>query len=78
MARTRPSYPEEYKRKVVELVRSGRTPYELAKEFEPTVVTIKSWVRQADRDEGKRQDGLPTSELEELRQTPPPSWPPRR
>jgi transposase len=51
---------------MVELVRAGRTPEELAKEYEPTAQTIGNWVRQADRDEGLRSDGLTTSEREEL------------
>ncbi len=51
---------------MVELVRAGRTPEELAKEFEPTAQSIGNWVRQADRDEGLRKDGLTTSEREEL------------
>jgi len=66
MPRTRPPYPEEYRRKIVELVRSGRSPHELAKEFEPTDVTIRNWVKQADLDEGRRSDGLTTDEREEL------------
>ena len=66
MPRTRPPYPDEFKRKMVELVRSGRTPYELAKEFEPTVVTIRSWVRQADLNEGRRSDGLTSDDRTEL------------
>ena len=67
MPRTRPPYPEEYRKKMVELVRTGRTPYELAKEFEPIAVTIRNWVKQADLDEGLRQDGTTTDEREELR-----------
>jgi transposase len=51
---------------MVELVRGGRTPEELAKEFEPTAQSIGNWVRQAERDEGLRSDGLTTSEREEL------------
>jgi transposase len=51
---------------MVELVRSGRSPVDLAKEFEPTVQTINAWVRQADRDEGRREDGLTSSDREEL------------
>ena len=53
--------------KMVELVRSGRTPEELAKEFEPSAQAIRNWISQADRDEGRRADGLTTVEREELR-----------
>lgn len=66
MPRTRPPYPEEYRRQIVELVRAGRSPYELAREFEPTAVTIRNWVKQADLDEGRRDDGLTTEERKEL------------
>jgi transposase len=51
---------------MVELVRAGRSPAELAREFEPTAQAIRNWVRQADRDEGLRKDGLTTLEREEL------------
>src|SRR5207244_12812612 len=51
---------------MVELVRAGRTPEELAKEFEPSAQTIRKWVAQGDRDEGRRSDGLTTPEREEL------------
>ena len=51
----------------VELVRTGRTPGELAREFECSASAIRNWVRQADRDEGRREDGLTTAEREELR-----------
>ena len=62
-----PSYPSELKRQIVELVRAGRSPSELAKAFEPTAQTIQNWVRQADRDQGLRADGLKRDEREELR-----------
>jgi transposase len=42
---------------------SART---LAKEFEPSAQAIRNWVAQADRDEGRREDGLTTVEREEL------------
>jgi transposase len=51
---------------MVDLVRSGRTPEELSREFEPTAQAIWNWVRQADRDEGRRQDGPTSAEHEEL------------
>ena len=67
MPNPRPPYPVEFKRQMVELVRAGRVPEELAKEFEPTAQAIRNWVRQADRDDGFRSDGLTTTERDELR-----------
>ncbi len=52
---------------MVELVRSGRTPEELSREFEPSAQAIRNWVAQADRDAGRRSDGLTSAEREELR-----------
>jgi transposase len=51
---------------MLELVKSGRTPEQLAKDFEPTAQTIRNWVAQAERDAGARE-GLTTDEKEELR-----------
>ena len=62
-----PAYPVEFRERLVELVRSGRSPEELSKEFEPSAQTIRNWVAQADRDAGTRSDGLTTAEREELR-----------
>jgi transposase len=47
------------------MVRAGRSPAELAEQFEPSEQCIRR-VKQADRDGGKRQDGLTTAEKEEL------------
>jgi transposase len=66
MPRTRPAYSPEYRRKILELVRSGRTPESLAEDFEPTATTIRTWMKQADIDAGVRDDGLTTAEREEL------------
>jgi transposase len=63
---SRPPYPSEFRRQMVELVRAGRTPEELAEEFEPTAQSIRNWVVQADRDDGRRADGLTSAEKEEL------------
>ena len=67
MAERRVAYAPEYRRQMVELVRAGRTPGELAREFECSAQAIRNWVRQADRDEGRREDGLTSAEREELR-----------
>ena len=66
MAKTRRAYAPEFRRQMVELVRAGRSPEKLAKEFEPTSKSIRDWVAQADRDEGRREDGLTSAEREEL------------
>ncbi len=67
MPKSRSPYPAEFRAQMVELVRSGRTPEELSREFEPTAQSIWNWVRQAERDQGVRVDGLKTDEKEELR-----------
>src|SRR5262249_40056317 len=67
MPKSHKPYPAELKARLVELVRAGRNPQELATKFEPTAPAIRSWVRQADLDAGGRQDGLTTEEREELR-----------
>ena len=66
MRKKRPHYASEFRRQMVELVRAGRSPAELENEFEPTAQTIRKWVAQGDRDEGRRSDGLTTPEREEL------------
>lgn len=67
MPRSRPPYAPEFRRQMVELVRAGRTPAELSREFEVSANSIRIWVRQTDRDEGRRDDGPTTAETGELR-----------
>jgi len=64
--RHRDAYPPVFKSKLVALVLAGRTPEELAKEFEPSNVTIRSWVKQAQIDGGTRNDGLTSDERTEM------------
>ena len=66
MPKSHAPYPPEYRQQMVELVRAGRTPEELSQEFEPSAQAIRNWVQQAERDEGRREDGLPSAEREEL------------
>ena len=51
MPRTHRPYAAEFRRRMVDLVRAGRTPESLGEEFEPSAQAIRKWLRQADRDE---------------------------
>lgn len=66
MPRTHLRYPPEYRQQIVELVRAGRSPEELARKFEATGQTIRNWIKQADLDDGRRHDGLTSAERQEL------------
>jgi transposase len=64
--KSRRAYPAEFRQELVQFVRSGRSPEELSREFEPSAQTIRNWAAQADRDDGRRSDGLTTDERLEL------------
>ena len=73
MPKPRPPYAPEFRRQMIELVRAGRDPADLAREFEPSAQAIRNWVAQADRQEGRRKEkpvaadaGLTAAEREEL------------
>ncbi len=66
MPKSHAPYPPELRRRMVELVRSGRSPDSLAEEYEPSGQAIRNWIRQAERDAGKRQDGVTSEEKVEL------------
>ena len=59
MPKTRAPYSPEFRRQIVDLVRAGRDPDDLAREFEPTVQSIRSWVSSADKKESRREEVLP-------------------
>ena len=69
MPKTRVSYSPEFRRQMVDLVRAGRDPDDLAREFEPTAQSIRDWITHADKKEGRREDvlpGLTAAERDEL------------
>lgn len=66
MPTSKPPYPAEFRARIIELARSGRTASSLAREFKVTETSIRTWVRQADLDAGRRKDGLTTEEKQEL------------
>jgi transposase len=67
MPKSHRPYRPEFRQRIVELVRKGRTPEELGRQFEPSAQAIRNWVKQAAIDAGERTDGLTTAEREELR-----------
>jgi transposase len=66
MPKSHRPYPEEFRQQILELIGAGRTPEELADEFEPTAQTIRNWIKQDKRDKGQRQEGLTRDEKAEL------------
>jgi transposase len=66
MAKSPKRYSAELQEQLVRLARSGRSAKDLAREFEPSEQTIRNWVKQAELDDGSRNDGLTSSEREEL------------
>lgn len=66
MPHTKTPYAEEYKKRIVELARAGRTPSSLAREFGCDAKSVRNWLKQADLNEGRRADGLTSDERAEL------------
>jgi transposase len=64
----RPKYPPEFRRRILGLVRSGRSALSVAQEFDVSRGAIKNWLKQDDIDAGRRDDGLTTDERKELTQ----------
>jgi transposase len=70
MPRTRPPYPEQFRREAVKLVRKeangGRSVKEIAADLGVTEQSLRNWLKQADVDAG-RAHGVSSEEKEELR-----------
>jgi transposase len=70
MPRTHAPYPAEFRQQIVELVRAGRKPFELAREFGCSPQSIHLWVAEANLAAGEpqldRKEPLTEAEREEL------------
>jgi transposase-like protein len=66
MPKTRPPYDPEFRRRILELVSSGRSVKSLAEEFGCTEQSIRNWQRQSGRGKAEDKAGLSVEETEEL------------
>jgi len=66
MARKHPGHPPEFRRKIVELVRSGRNASEVARQYGISRQAIGHWVKQHDLESGPREEDLTKNERDEL------------
>lgn len=66
MPRRPAAYPAAYREQIIALARTGRSPKELAKEFEPSEQTIRKRIFQAEADRGERPGVLTSDERAEL------------
>ena len=58
-------YPPEFRRRVLELIRSGQSIHATAQKFDIARQTVMNWMRQDDVDSG-RSDGTTTAESQEV------------
>src|SRR3954465_4843383 len=68
MPKTRPAYPELFRREALELVRQGRSVADVAESLGVSPQALRNWRREGERDVGVRDDGLTSAEREELRE----------
>jgi transposase len=66
MPTTKPPYPAEFKQQMVELVRAGRTPAELGREFKCSAQSISAWVARDAADKRAPQRARPARDRDVL------------
>jgi transposase len=67
MPKSKPPYPESFRREAVELVRQGRGIPDVAESLGVSAQSLRNWVKQGQLDRRERDDGLTSAEREELR-----------
>ena len=68
MPKSKPPYPAEFRKQMVDLFRAGRSASELSREFGVSTQSISTWVAQAAADSSKprNKDALTSAERKEL------------
>ena len=68
MPKSRPPYPEEFRREAVQMVRGGRTIPDVAGALGVTEQSLRTWVKRKQLDLHERDDGLRSAERDELQE----------
>src|SRR3954463_11495389 len=68
MPKSKPPYPESFRREAVELVRQGRAVPDVAESLGMSSQSLRNWVKQDQLDRRERDDGLTCAERDELRE----------
>ena len=68
MPKSRPPYPEEFRREAVQMVRNGRKVSDVAESLGVTEPSLRTWVKRDQLERQERDDGLTLAEREELRE----------
>jgi transposase len=66
MPKTRVPYPPEFREQILGLYQTGRTITELAREFEPSAHTIRTWIKEAGLNHAERPAEVAKDERAEL------------
>ena len=66
MPKSRPPYPEEFRREAVQMVRSGRKVSDVATSLGVTEPSLRTWVKRDQLERRERDDGLTLAERDEL------------
>jgi transposase len=68
MPKSRPPYPEEFRREAVQMVRSGRKLSDVATSLGVTEQSLRNWVKRDQLERRERDDGVTLAERDELRE----------
>ncbi len=68
MPKTRPAYPEQFRREAVELVRQGRSIADVARSLGVSQQSLRTWANRDQADLGQRPEQLTSVEREELKE----------
>jgi transposase len=67
MPKSKPAYPSDFRAEAVRLAQSGQQPIaQTARNLGVSYEALRGWMKRADLDAGRRNDGLTSVERDEL------------